>query len=218
MAVTVDLRVTQLLCSRLCHDLAGAAGAVNAGLELLEDGGVGGDTGGAASLVASSAKQVTNRLQFFRAAFGMGGGVDGSLADARKLAMTLVAGGNVALEWPASVGANATVAVAPDAQRLLLVVVLLAVESLPRGGTVSVRFAVLDGGLGVAVAARGAGARIKEDLLGALSGRASVDDLTARNVHGFFALRLAESVNATIETNQDEADAIQFAALLPLKG
>ena len=37
MDVKVDLRVVELLASRLCHDLISPIGAVNNGLELLED-------------------------------------------------------------------------------------------------------------------------------------------------------------------------------------
>ena len=34
--MTIDLRLADLVASRLCHDLVGPAGAVAAGLELLE--------------------------------------------------------------------------------------------------------------------------------------------------------------------------------------
>ena len=37
MDLQVDLRAVELLASRLCHDLVGPVGAVNNGLELLED-------------------------------------------------------------------------------------------------------------------------------------------------------------------------------------
>ena len=65
--MSADIHLAQLLCSRLCHDLVGPAGAVNAGLELAEDGDLDGD---ALDLVTSSAAEVTRRLAFFRIAFG----------------------------------------------------------------------------------------------------------------------------------------------------
>ena len=37
MAFLIDMRVAELLASRLCHDLVGPIGAVNNGMELLED-------------------------------------------------------------------------------------------------------------------------------------------------------------------------------------
>jgi histidine phosphotransferase ChpT len=35
--MTEDLRIIQLLCSRLCHDLVGPVGAINNGVELIGD-------------------------------------------------------------------------------------------------------------------------------------------------------------------------------------
>ena len=56
----VDLRVAQLLSSRLCHDLVGPIGAVNTGLELFQEGFD--DDEKALGLVADSAGEATRRL------------------------------------------------------------------------------------------------------------------------------------------------------------
>ena len=61
-----SIRIAQLLCSRLCHDLAGPAGAVNAGVEFLNDGG--GEASEAAGLALQAAHQMSRRLEFYRAA------------------------------------------------------------------------------------------------------------------------------------------------------
>src|SRR3546814_5580031 len=37
VATQIDLRILELVCSRLCHDLVGPVGAVNNGIELLEE-------------------------------------------------------------------------------------------------------------------------------------------------------------------------------------
>jgi len=67
--MNVDLKVAQLLASRLCHDLVGPIGAINAGLELMEDGYAGnlggsvGDDPAARDLLANSAGVATRRTQ-----------------------------------------------------------------------------------------------------------------------------------------------------------
>ncbi len=38
MNLEIDLRLAELLASRLCHDVVGPIGAVNNGMELLNDG------------------------------------------------------------------------------------------------------------------------------------------------------------------------------------
>ena len=68
--MSADLNLSQLLSSRICHDLVGAAGAINAGIELIcEDPG---EIDAPLGLMAASAAQVTRRLSFFRIAFGFG--------------------------------------------------------------------------------------------------------------------------------------------------
>jgi histidine phosphotransferase ChpT len=37
MASTVDIRVLELLCARLCHELISPVSAINNGIELMED-------------------------------------------------------------------------------------------------------------------------------------------------------------------------------------
>ena len=98
--VQVDLQVVQLLCSRLCHDLAGPAGAVHNGVELLEE--LGGEDGAALGLVATSVEQLNGRLGFYRLAFGLGGagGRKPVLDEARDMARAFLSGGRTSLDWP----------------------------------------------------------------------------------------------------------------------
>lgn len=214
----VDIRAAQLLCSRLCHDLVGPVGAVNGGLELLAEsaeGPFGADgAGGALDLVNRSADQVTRRLAFFRMAFGLGGGMGGgsSLGEGRDLASAFLADGKVALQWPIE---NAGPAIPASWTKMLLNLVLLGAECLPRGGALTVHVAELAEGLGVAMIAAGQGARFKDDVQAAMKVGARPDGLTARNVHGHFAACLAKSLQTEIEVHCDTPDEVRLAVLLP---
>ena len=75
--VQIDLKTAQLLNSRLFHDLVGAVSAVNTGIEFMAEPGSDED---AAHLLKQSADRLTRRLDFFRAAFGLGGGKQGELS------------------------------------------------------------------------------------------------------------------------------------------
>lgn len=212
----VDLKTAQLLCSRLCHDLVGPVGAINAGLELLAEasGPFGADgADGALALVNRSSSEVTHRLAFFRSAFGLGGGAaaGASLAEARKLAADFLGGGNVMLDWPDEAEAN----LGPEAAKLLLNLVLLGSECLPRGGTLAVHAAELPEGLGVALIAGGPGARFRADLREVLAPAVAAETLTARNVHVHYAACLAETLGAGIEVLEDAPGEVRLAVLLP---
>jgi len=212
----IDLRVAQLLCSRLCHDLVGPAGAVNAGLELAASA-PGGDAD-ALALAASSGRQMGRRLQFFRIAFGFGGG-DGTMTldETRTLADGHLAGGTVALDWPEDAGADAARQRPMAVTRLVLNVVLLGVGALPRSGTLSVRLAELGDDLGAAFTAAGPDVRIDSDVISAMTADVPAETLTARTVHGHLAALLASSLGAQIETEVVGTEA-RFAVLVPNSG
>ena len=72
MEPTIELRVAELLASRLCHDLVSPVGAVNSGIELLTEFGDDPD-GESMALIFSSARTASDKLLFFRIAYGNAG-------------------------------------------------------------------------------------------------------------------------------------------------
>lgn len=220
----VDHKVAQLLSSRLCHDLVGPIGAVNSGLELMEEGfdeGSGEDRR-VLALVANSAVEAARRLAFFRIAFGFGAGTKGqaTLNEAGELAASYLESGKVALEWPS----DRPDPVQPNVVKVALNMVLMASESLPRGGNIGISFGDLDEGLGVGVTASGEGAGLRDDLRDALTeGENGTGEdaggtgaaLSARNVHGFFAQCLAREMGGLIEYSKGSDGEIRFAVLFP---
>jgi histidine phosphotransferase ChpT len=212
----VDLKVAQLLCSRLCHDLVGPIGAVNAGMELMSDGT--GDMDGAIALVAGSGQQLKRCVIFYRLAFGIGAGARASVADARMLAGELLSEGPVALEWfvPAVPGPGR--AICADGMKLLLNMVLLCVDSLPRGGILAVGVTNLAQGTGVVMTASGVGARFRGELRTAMGPDFPAGELSARTVQGYFAARLAERLGTTITVSDMDEGKVQLASVLPPPG
>lgn len=206
----IDLRVSQLLCSRLCHDLVGAAGAVAAGLELAGDLGLASpDAADAFAMTVNSSSQLSARLAFFRVAFG-GGGT--SLAAARTVAGTYLADHGTALDWPEATPEIDRVA-GGDGARLVLNLVLLGKEALPRGGSVAVHLAPVEGGIGVAVVASGVGARVRAADRDAMAPGFPAGELTPHTVHAYFTASLAASLGGAVEIGE-AAGEVRLAALL----
>ena len=206
----MDIREAQLLCSRLCHDLVGPVGAVNAGLELFEEMDGGGD---ALAMVGRSAKQMGPRLGFYRMAFGLGGTDTAVMGQARKLTSEFMREGKVDLDWPAD---DLDQGLFPtNACKLVLSMVLIGIECLPRGGSLAIRVAVLSEGFGAAVTATGDRAGIKEGTQRAMAKGVTFDDLNAHNIHARWAALLAESLGSAIEVTGEAADRVNLAVVLP---
>jgi len=213
MSIQMDMRVTHLLCSRMCHDLISPASAVKTGVEFMQDTDSGMEAD-ALSLLENSAGQLNAKLTFFRSAFGRGGEAD-DLSRVRELAQGLTGGGKVSLDWPMEAG---DLALGRDTARLLLNLLFLALDTVQTSGVLTVRLANLTEGIGVAVAMEGRGVHVRDDLVEAMTPGVSLESLTPRSVQAYFVCRLAEDMGTTIEISQSESDRIEIASLLPVMG
>lgn len=207
----IGLKVARQLVSRLCHDLVGPMGAVNNGLELLADAPE--ESGDALELVDQSAQQMMARFTFLRAALGMGGvhnpAGPAELAKIAALAVT----GNVTLEWrDEAVGA---IGIDAESAKLVLNMVLMGIESLPRGGTVAVDWAPEGEGVKVDVAAHGNDARIRPDMLDVLAPEIDEGAVTARNVNAYLARMIARSIGAGLRLSDERDGRVRIATVLP---
>ena len=207
------LKLAELLCSRLCHDLVSPVGAVNNGIELMEE--FGGDSAEALALIASSGKQAARRLQFYRVAFGQAGSqLAQPIGDVRELLDGIFEGGKLNVQWdPASNAAPAVVGWG----KLLCNLVSLASESLPRGGTLTVSVAARPDQARLAVAASGQGCRLGDEVRQALDPAAKAEALSPRGVQPFFTARLAERMGGKLETTGPDGDRMTFAASVPIR-
>lgn len=179
-----ELALMALVCSRLCHDLVGPVGALNNGAELLADEADDEDlVAQSVALIADSAADLAERLRFFRAAFGAGGGDQPMPAD------EFVA---TARAWLARRRVRLAMAVPAEAlprafARRLLLLLLIGAEALPRGGTADLVLG--DGSARLTVA--GERLRFSDDLAAALDPRTPVAGLEPRTAPAALLGRLA---------------------------
>ncbi len=196
MTHTEDVTLAELLCARLCHDLAGPVGAAAAGAELLEDGG----DGETAALVAISAAGAVARLKFFRAALGPSGSPQPAAA-MRDLAAaylkSAMAGGGMAmtLKWDCQADR-----LDGDVARLALNLVLIARDALPRGGEVAVAIATTGA---IIVGFHGTGAGLGAEAAAALAPGGQSDG--PRGAQAWLTRRLAEKIGRNIRLEVDSA-------------
>jgi histidine phosphotransferase ChpT len=203
MSEGTGLRVASLLASRLCHDLIGPLGAVDNGLELIAEEGSMAEE--ALALARRSAKRAAGRLRYFRYAFGAAG-EDPSFgpAEARGLAQSLLHGGEVHLGWPPP----GSEVLPPGACRLLLNMILLGIDCLPRGGLLE----ILARPDRLAVDCKAPHARLTPELKTAILASSLPLDLTARTVVGYYAALLAIELGGRLELPEESGDRIYLEA------
>ena len=201
MSDTIELRVFHLLCAKLCHDLVSPVGAVSNGVELLQDMGPE-DAKEILGLIVESSGKASDRLKFFRVAYGLAADAVRSDAEAKEITSGMMSGHGITLDWP--VDPAMVVPLGEDCVKLLLNILLLAAEALPRGGTIAVRLAVAGGRTRIDVEASGEGASLSEETLAGLTDQADAAGMTPRTVQGFFTARYARSLGGALELDRDQ--------------
>lgn len=202
-----DLDLAALLCSRVCHDVISPVGAIANGLELIDDPETDAEMRATAlDMVRSSAKTATAKLKFCRIAFGASGsaGAQIDMSEAGEVARGFVGEEKVKLDWQAPRKNRPKQEV-----KLLLNMLLLALEGIPRGGVVTVTAEARD----FKVTAKGERAKIKDVMATALDGSAELATLDARLVQPYYARILADAAGLQLSMNMDGDDTVVVAAV-----
>jgi len=186
----IDVRVMELLASKLCHDLVSPVSAISNGVELIED--IGGSVvDEAMKLIGESAGHASRRLRLFRMAYGRAGSEENiAIRDVRHIAEQYIAGGKITLNWPEDQPATALVEV-KGALKTVLNVVILAEEILAYGGAVSLRDVHNELGVGCRFEIVGRSAQLAPAIQAALEGTASVEELTPRSIQAYVTGKFA---------------------------
>ena len=194
------LDLAALLCSRVCHDLISPVGAVVNGLEVLEDDNDPEMKTFALDLIKKSALQASARLQFCRLAFGAAGSAGAAidLGNAETVARGLLEDDKIKIAW------NVPRALSPKNRvKLLLNLLILAGQTIPRGGTLTVD-PIGDGEVqGFRVTAAGLSARIPQAIPGLVSGEIESAVIDAHAIQPFYAGLLARSCGWSIQLMAD---------------
>ena len=197
--MNIDLRILELAASKICHDLISPIGAVNNGLELMEDEQDSALQSEALALAQRSARRASILLQVFRSLFGNAGNQAGfGPKEVQQLALDYLQNGKVVLETDFG----------PDGLpgeglgKLLLSAIILAAEVLPRGGTVSVAVPATSGTGSFSVVAVGGQIAFSEESLKALQLALPAADLTAHAVLPYFTGLLAKRAGVACQIDQ----------------
>ncbi|MBX3579527.1 MAG: histidine phosphotransferase [Rhizobiaceae bacterium] len=195
-----------LLCSRVCHDIISPVGAINNGLELLDEGGADED---AMNLIRVSARNASARLQFARIAFGAAGsaGMLIDTGDAESVATAFLKNEKPELEW---IGKRALLP--KNKVKLLLNLILVANGAIPRGGKISVVLENLETQPSFVITSTGPMVRVPPKFLEMHSGNKPEEPIDAHAVQPYYTLLLARETGMTITIRATAEDIILTAA------
>lgn len=205
-----DTTLAALISSKILHDLAGQVGAINNGLELLEEENDEDTRYYALELIHNSAKAAWAQLDFHRLAFGASSSLGAvvPLGHVEQVARRYIENPKRRLHWQANLQD-----IDKDNARLLLAVLSVALTSLPAGGDFYAGIQACNtSGRGparikVGIICRGKSARIQEGIAEIFAGKeAKVAD--TKLVVAYYASRLATQAHYKISAVKEGEDAV----------
>jgi histidine phosphotransferase ChpT len=197
----IHLRALELACSKLCHDVISPIGAVNNGLELLEEEEDAALKEEATALAQRSAKRASILLQVYRSAFGNAGNQQTfGPREAVALAQEFLQNGKAQLttgDLPESASVPAGYG------KLALNLVILGSDALPRGGTIHLQVRSPRLGAG-AIEVDCAGQQIawSDEFVRAVNRNLQAEELTAHNILPYVAATFADRLGMAMSINQ----------------
>ena len=200
------LDLAALLCSRVCHDLISPVGAIVNGLEVMDEDKDEETKVFALDLIKKSAKQASAKLQFCRLAFGAAGsaGAQIDLGDAEKVARGLLGDDKTTIVW------NLPRELLPKNRvKLLLNMLLVAVGTIPRGGTITID--PTEGGKGFRLTATGLNARLAEATAGLLVG-SPAHPVDAHGIQPLYTGILARDCGLTVSAAAERESVVVTAS------
>jgi histidine phosphotransferase ChpT len=203
--VAIDaLDLAALLCSRVCHDLISPVGAIVNGLEVYEEDNDEETKTFALELIKKSARTASARLQFCRLAFGAAGsaGAEIDLGDAENMARGFIEDDKIKLTW------NLPRLLLPKNRvKLLLNMLIIAAQTIPRGGTLVVDPEGAGPDTSFRITSRGPNSRVPPAIPGLLAGAGDNKPVDAHAIQPVYTGLLARSCGLAV-TIAAEGDAV----------
>lgn len=210
--MTSQTDLASLLCSRLCHDMLSPVGALSNGIELLVDENDPEMRARCIELLEQSAKLSTDKLKFFRLAFGAAGGFGDAVPTEEAYdVIAALASDAKGVEFNWAVDGSS---LPKPAVKVMLNLAQIGLDALIRGGTMDVGAELLDGNVEIVVRSNGDRIAFDETIGRALQNELPVEDLSSRTAAAHMIALLAEELGGGLQYKLTD-NALVMGAVLP---
>ncbi len=206
---TQTLALFELLSSKICHDLISPVGAIHNGLEVIEELGEADET--VLEMLNHSSNMASAKLKLFRIAYGAGGAnSDIKPQDVHDSVNNMLAGnGKIKQIWQPQ---DLNLVIMPPAFcKVLACIIMLGIDCLPRGGTISTEKEEENR---LSFIFKGDGAKIKDGQKPVLEGSKNIEGLEPSLIHPYMVKLILEEYEYKLSTAESK-DTVTLTLRLP---
>ncbi len=193
------LEFSELLMTKFCHDIAGPIGAVNNGIEFLEEPDHGGIRDKAMELISKNGKEAAAKLKFFRYIYGVSqSSGEADIHEIQELAKEFFNDTPIKLNWIPNSSAGEFVQLTHRACKLLMNMLYCSSSVLIAGGEIEIQIVKIEKGKSLILKSKGSKIKEIDDLVHILNNH-ELRDIKLNNVQIHHTAKIASSMNVVIE-------------------
>lgn len=204
--------LASLISSRICHDLISPIGALNTAIEVLDDTESKEMHEDALKLIKLAASEASAKLSYLRIALGTNSTSKGvmNLDKLKLITENMFNTEKFSFNWDMS-----EIKLEKSIARILLNILMLAIQSIPRGGKVTIKIEEKYDKLKLVTSANGIKSRLDKQTEDAFKGILPSEEIDGRVIQSFFTGILIDNLNGRIEAFKTDGNVI-FNVTIPV--
>jgi len=204
--------LASLISSRICHDLISPIGALNTAIEVLDDTESKEMHEDALKLIKLAASEASAKLSYLRIALGTNSTSKGvmNLDKLKLITENMFNTEKFSFNWDVS-----EIKLEKSIARILLNILMLAIQSIPRGGKVTIKIEEKSDKLKLVTSANGIKSRLDKQTEDAFKGILPSEEIDGRVIQSFFTGILIDDLNGRIEAFKTDGNVI-FNVTIPV--
>jgi len=204
--------LASLISSRICHDLISPIGALNTAIEVLDDTESKEMHEDALKLIKLAASEASAKLSYLRIALGTNSTSKGvmKLDKLKLITENMFNTEKFSFNWDVS-----EIKLEKSIARILLNILMLAIQSIPRGGKVTIKIEEKSDKLKLVTSANGIKSRLDKQTEDAFKGILPSEEIDGRVIQSFFTGILIDDLNGRIEAFKTDGNVI-FNVTIPV--
>ena len=208
-------KLSAFIASRICHDLVSPVSSVTNALDLMAEPGNEEMQQQATELLHDGAEKAAARIQFLRYAYGSMGLGDGAadMHQAKTLTEDFLKGHRPSVEWDIE-----TEHFSFSHARLMMNLLLMGIDCLPRGGVINVRVRDEAGGMTLTLTCDGMRAKLKDATAKAIMGEEPEEGWGPETVQPYFARMISDGLGGALTAKANNETVIIMAAGIRAQG
>jgi len=204
--------LASLISSRICHDLISPIGALNTAIEVLDDTESKEMHEDALKLIKLAASEASAKLSYLRIALGTNSTSKGvmKLDKLKLITENMFNTEKFSFNWDVS-----EIKLEKSIARILLNILMLSIQSIPRGGKVTIKIEEKSDKLKLVTSANGIKSRLDKQTEDAFKGILPSEEIDGRVIQSFFTGILIDDLNGRIEAFKTDGNVI-FNVTIPV--